>query len=497
MYGPLLVKEIKSLLTPVNHRRYQKIKIDPVKNIGKDDNMSTKLIHKEDRLKNILAVCDPECKGYENLKKMARLGDTNKERIEFLRAFDSSADNITRRTLIARGNGQFQLPQFGADGTKLAMIKPMDKETRIKLLEKLGSLTGATEIIECKTWAEFKVSRIDRDIMKNRTLVSKLLNEEFRKPFTNYVHASDMPNEYRQLHLAYIGIPHSIQQIISSNKTAKAEHVNMPGTTTMPEDYFTIQENEIDVERCDFFDGIITFERIVKEHGLELNEELKEIAAIGKLFESNIHAIALGKEKMYVLHSPMMLIEQWQRQENQWSEPESTLRLHSVTDPAYDSPDTGPVHYIHGVYFPKDLWDKVVTEDKKKRITLEEFTTIDNIEQRRIITENEWFAELMIWDKKAKYTPAITQEQLKNKELPRSKHLNCLIRIPGFLRANAPGNRSRQAIDLNIVNYKDPSTKRVYNSFVPPNIIDPDEAMAWKFHFESAEDYYGKLVEEG
>ncbi|SVC65475.1 uncharacterized protein METZ01_LOCUS318329, partial [marine metagenome] len=96
-----------------------------------------------------------------------------------------------------------------------------------------------------------------------------------------------------------------------------------------------------------------------------------------------------------------------------------------------------------------------------------------------------------------KYTPAITPEQLKNKELPRSKHLNCLIRIPGFLRANAPGNRSRQAIDLNIVNYKDPSTKRVYNSFVPPNITDPDEAMAWKFHFESAEDYYGKLVEEG
>ena len=87
--------------------------------------MSTKLIHKEDKLKNILAVCDPKCKGYENLKKMASLGDTNKERIEFLRALDSSADNITRRTLIARGNGQFQLPQFGADGTKLAMIKQL------------------------------------------------------------------------------------------------------------------------------------------------------------------------------------------------------------------------------------------------------------------------------------------------------------------------------------------------------------------------------------
>ena len=470
--------------------------------------MSTKLIHKEDRLKNILAVCDPKCKGYENLKKMARLGDTNKERAEFIRAFDSSADNITRRTLIARGNGQYQIPQIAADGAKIAMIEPMDKETRTKLLEKLGSLTGATEIIECKTWAEFKESRNDRDILKSRTLVSKILNEQFRMPFTNHIHTSDMPNEYRQLHLAYISLPHNVQALISTNKDALRElqsNVELPKVVgrknerppPLETDYFTIQENEIDVERCDFFDGILTFERIIKEYDLELIEELKEIVSIGKLFETDIHAIALGKERMYVLHSPMMLIEQWSQQDNQWSERESSFRLHSTTDPAYDSVDTGPLHFIHGVFFPKELWEMTVTDNKKKRITLEEFTTLDNMEQRRIITENEWFAELMIWDKRAKYTPGITPEQLKKKELPRSKHLNCLIRIPGFLRANAAGNRSRQAIDLNIVNYKDPSTKRVYNSFVPPNVTDPDEAMAWKFHFDTAEEYYDSLVSEG
>ena len=469
--------------------------------------MSTKLIHKEDRLKNILAVCDPKSKGYEELKKISRLGDVNPRRIDYLRAFDSSAEDVTKRSLIARGN-TISTPQTQTDGVVRDMQKPMDREVRNKTLQKLAvSITGnEVEIIECKTWSAFMESRNDHDIMKNRTFITKQLNEVYRKPFTNLIHTSDMPTDYRDLHLAYIRLPSSIAELIKSNKDAEKEYrahckevmakdgLFIRGQTAT---YFTIQENEIDVERCDFFDGILTFERIIKEYDLELIEELKEIVSIGKLFETDIHAIALGKERMYVLHSPMMLIEQWSQQDNQWSERESSFRLHSTTDPAYDSVDTGPLHFIHGVFFPKELWEMTVTDNKKKRITLEEFTTLDNMEQRRIITENEWFAELMIWDKRAKYTPGITPEQLKKKELPRSKHLNCLIRIPGFLRANAAGNRSRQAIDLNIVNYKDPSTKRVYNSFVPPNITDPDEAMAWKFHFDTAEEYYDSLVAEG
>lgn len=468
--------------------------------------MSTKLIHKEDRLKNILAVCDPKSKGYEELKKISRLGDVNPRRIDYLRAFDSSAEDVTKRSLIARGN-TISTPQTQTDGVVRDMQKPMDREVRNKTLQKLAvSIIGnEVEIIECKTWSAFMESRDDHDIMKNRTFITKQLNEVYRKPFTNLIHTSDMPTDYRDLHLAYIRLPSSIAELIKSNKDAEKEyrahyqnefHVKPISNTSkgLLDTYFTIQENEIDVERCDFFDGIITFERIIKEHGLELTGKLKEISTVGKLFETNIHAVALGKKRMYVLQSPLMLIEQWQNSDNRRSGTATSLRLHSVTDPAYDSPDTGPIHYIHGVYFTKNLWDKIISE----KFTLKDYASMDsNMEQKRIITDNDWFADLLKWHKKAKYTPKMTPEQRENKDLQRSEHGNCLIKIPGFISANAKGNDSRVAIDLVIVNYTDPSTGREYNSFVDPSIDDPDEAMAWKFGFNDADDYYNSLVAEG
>ena len=457
--------------------------------------MSTKLIHKEDKLKNILAICNPNSKGYEELKKISRLGDNNPRRIEYIRAFDSSADDVTKRSLIARGN-TISAPQTQTDGVIRDMQEPTDRDTRNKILQRLAvSITdNEVEIIECKTWSAFMDSRNDHDIMKNRTFITKQINEVYRKPFTNFIHTSDMPPGYRDLHLAYIRLPSSIAELIKSNKDAEKEY-RAHCKEVLAETYFTIQENEIDVERCDFFDGIITFERILKAHGLELSDKLKEISSVGKLFETNVHAIALGKKRMYVLQSPLMLIEQWQTSQNRWrDETETSLRLHSETDPAYDSADTGPLHFIHGVYFTKDLWEKIVT----KKFTLKDYTNMDsNMEQKRIITDNEWFAELLKWHKKAKYVPKMTPEQREKQELQRSEHGNCLIKIPGFISAKAKGNESRQPIDLVIVNYTDPSTGREYNSFVDPTINDPDEAMAWKFGFDSADDYYDSLVAEG
>ena len=301
--------------------------------------MSTKLIHKEDKLKNILAICNPNSKGYEELKKISRLGDNNPRRIEYIRAFDSSADDVTKRSLIARGN-TISAPQTQTDGVIRDMQEPTDRDTRNKILQRLAvSITdNEVEIIECKTWSAFMDSRNDHDIMKNRTFITKQINEVYRKPFTNFIHTSDMPPGYRDLHLAYIRLPSSIAELIKSNKDAEKEY-RAHCKEVLAETYFTIQENEIDVERCDFFDGIITFERILKAHGLELSDKLKEISSVGKLFETNVHAIALGKKRMYVLQSPLMLIEQWQTSQNRWrDETETSLRLHSETCLLYTSP---------------------------------------------------------------------------------------------------------------------------------------------------------------
>tara|TARA_B100000686_G_C16766608_1_gene962247 strand:- start:604 stop:1431 length:828 start_codon:yes stop_codon:yes gene_type:complete len=48
---------------------------------------------------------------------------------------------------------------------------------------------------------------------------------------------------------------------------------------------------------------------------------------------------------------------------------------------------------------------------------------------------------------------------------------------------------------LKILKYVDPSTGRIYISFVPDHINDADEAMAWKFNITKQE--YQNLVDEG
>ena len=48
---------------------------------------------------------------------------------------------------------------------------------------------------------------------------------------------------------------------------------------------------------------------------------------------------------------------------------------------------------------------------------------------------------------------------------------------------------------LKILKYRDPSTNRIYISFVPENFNDSDEAMAWKFNITKQQ--YQNLVDEG
>ena len=48
---------------------------------------------------------------------------------------------------------------------------------------------------------------------------------------------------------------------------------------------------------------------------------------------------------------------------------------------------------------------------------------------------------------------------------------------------------------LKILKYRDPSTDRIYISFVPEHFTDPDDAMAWKFNITKQQ--YQNLVDEG
>jgi len=53
-------------------------------------------------------------------------------------------------------------------------------------------------------------------------------------------------------------------------------------------------------------------------------------------------------------------------------------RLHSEIAPAIVWSDTYEQHYLFGVYFDKELWEKVV----KKEMSFKDIMSIENIEQR-------------------------------------------------------------------------------------------------------------------
>ena len=92
-----------------------------------------------------------------------------------------------------------------------------------------------------------------------------------------------------------------------------------------------------------------------------------------------------------------------------------------------------------------------------------------------------------------------------------------MITIRNAISPSEDPSRQNQSLDIKIINYKDPSTGREYNSFVPARLYndgkteinnstrmddnnsheltDPDEAMAWKFG-KTKEEYYGELIAE-
>ncbi len=64
-----------------------------------------------------------------------------------------------------------------------------------------------------------------------------------------------------------------------------------------------------------------------------------------------------------------------------------------------------------------------------------------------------------------------------------------------YARGPDPVDHRERTIELKILKYRDPSTDRIYISFVPAYLEDPDEAMAWKFNITKQQ--YQNLVDEG
>jgi uncharacterized protein DUF6745 len=143
-------------------------------------------------------------------------------------------------------------------------------------------------------------------------------------------------------------------------------------------------------------------------------------------------------------------------------------RLHCITGPAVQWRDGLDQYFLHGVDFGQnlhndmsepELWKNVVS----KNLSFKEIVEISNIEQR--------YAVLKLYGAEKLLQEAGAQR------IDKSKRGNELYKIENLILGRA----------LKLLKYKDPSTDRIYVSFVPYQYEKADAAMAWKFQLSEGE----------
>ena len=136
-------------------------------------------------------------------------------------------------------------------------------------------------------------------------------------------------------------------------------------------------------------------------------------------------------------------------------------RLHSVeTTSIYDQ------HYIHGIFFEKELWEKVTS----RKIKVKDLLSMQNVDQRFVAMSHYGFENLI--------------DNIDKKLIDKSKYGNELY------------STMFNNIEVRFLIYPDidfPDKKRI--SFVKPDLTSASDAMAWKHNCTEKEYYSAKILE--
>ncbi|MAF36970.1 hypothetical protein CL622_07675 [archaeon] len=427
------------------------------------------------KLSKLLELCDKESAGYNKLVKVSnnrlRKGNIQEVRNAYDARFNEILGTVTDEYLptIAK-----PIP-YSKNKTKVnKLLRKLFKETNPENKEHTKTIHTYEE------WHKFITASNKEDVVDHRVTYLERFFDKYRDPFIKNVYATDLGYGSRNI----ISALQSITELYTAPKRIR----NNEDTETMNfkgyDDYYSSKQQVHTSWRCDFVIATRILEKVLAKFNLRLLPEFKEIAELAIIFENGISAFSIGKENINVLTAPeLVFAPQADRSQND---------LHSTTEAAYKSKDTGDLYFLRGVAVPYKYWKMAVD----RKLTFEEWIKIKNIEVRRVIID-EAGADCF-----AKHPNAEISEK--------TLHGNTLITIRNAIPASDdPGRRDRQT-DIKIINYKDPSTNRVYNSFVPVRLddefnptndpqarelTDPDEAMAWKFGKTKTE-YYGELVAE-
>ena len=428
-------------------------------------------------LSKFLNICDPDSIGYAKLKKVAnkrlRKGNMTEVRESYNKQLTELL-NVTTDSYLQ----------------KLAKPKPYKNNTTVvnkKLRGLVTKLNGEKFVGRIKVfdkWEKFIEASNRKDIVDNRIDYLQRFFDEYRNDFIKNVYVDDLPYDKTTF-------SQELQRFVSLySEVTRVRQDDNSVNDKIPTDYYVSKQQVQTIWRCDFVIATRILEEIFMKLKIKLTPKFREISEISKIFENGISAFSVGRNQINVLIAPTM---------NYVKRPDGNLQLHSMTEPSYTSGDIGDMYYLHGVYVTQEQWEMAV----KKTLTFDKFLKIKNMEQRRVVSQVGGA------DCFAKHPNAERSEK--------SPHNNRLITIRNAIAPTEDPSRQNQSLDIKIVNYKDPSTGREYNSFVPARLYnngkteinnttrmtdensheltDPDEAMAWKFG-KTVEEYYGELIAE-
>ena len=436
------------------------------------------MVHSSNKFQNILSVVDPSSKDYQRLEKIAnrRLKQPSlvQDRKEFEKDWELKEINtVTKYFNTLAQPEDYKDNKKEVDEILLSLYKTSSPRNTTNKAIKINSF---------KTWAEFTAVSNKKDVTEQRVELLKRLFENNRNSWLQKIWCkeptNDMPRGFKENLKAFTSIHENIKGINKELSPPKK-------VTDLANDYCASKQQVQSIGRCDFIAATRVMELMLDGFDLQLSDEFQKVANYSKIFELGISMFSIGDDCINVLEAPKIALELAVNNNN--NNPE-TYRLHSEKIPAYNSTDTGEVHFLHGIFVEKALWRKC----KSKTIKPEEIFLIKNIEQRRVVIEAVG-ADVIVNTKNAEHGKV-------------SEHGNQLIRIRNIKLSDDDKRRlGSDGFDVLIVKYKDPSTSRVYHSFVPPVLdpqareskerTDPDEALAWKFG-KTKEAYYGGLMAE-
>ena len=414
---------------------------------------------------HLAKICNPESPGYNKLLRVAnsrlRKGNISEIRQSYTKLFSEVITDVTKNYMHELGN-----PNTYKSNTKKV-------NSVLRTLYELVNDKPYTKRVKVYTkWSEFLKASTCQDVIDKRiVLLDKIFNKH-RDAWINQIHVKD-------LGIKDGNVIQELQKFVGMYSPTTASG------TVVASDYYSTKQHVQQVWRFDFVIAQRILQKTLKHFKLNLSDEYNESADLAVIFENGVSAFAIGKNSINVLIAPSI----------EFIENGDQYDLHSTAKPAYYSEDLGELYALHGVIIPKRLWDIAVN----KKLTFDIFMNIKNMEQRRVVVD-EAGAECFANHKNAVHSEV-------------SVHGNKLITIKNITSGVDPSQvRSTDPVDMKILNYKDPSTGREYNSFVPPRlpiaesgitdksnsheVTDPDEAMAWKFGFDDKESYYGDMKGE-